>query len=65
MDKYIAFIANNVTTTITVITLILVFTEWAILAAGGKVERHKEGWVSLISAGLAFFPIFLLGDEKL
>ncbi len=60
MEKSVAFLAEHTTVGITVLALVLVFGEWIILAAGKKIERHREGWVSLLSAALAFLPIFAL-----
>ncbi len=45
---------------ITVIAITLVFVEWMLLLIQRKVARNKEGWISVISAGLAFTPVFVL-----
>jgi sterol desaturase/sphingolipid hydroxylase (fatty acid hydroxylase superfamily) len=45
---------------ITIIAFSLVVAEWLLLLVQKKVERNKEAWVSVLSAGLAFTPIFAL-----
>lgn len=60
MEQYVTQIAKHTTTALTLVALSLVFVEWGILTIQHKVKRHKEGWVSVASAGLAFLPIFLL-----
>lgn len=45
---------------ISVVIITLVLFEWALLVIQQKVERNKETWVNLASAGLAFIPLFAL-----
>lgn len=56
----IDLIANNTPMFLTILILGMIFLEWGALIATKKVSRNKEAGVSIISAGLAFFPIFLL-----
>ena len=60
MTSTLESISQYTVPTITIIALTLVFVEWLLLIFQHKVERNKEALVSLYSAGLAFFPIFIL-----
>lgn len=45
---------------LTVSILGMVFLEWGLLLLSRKSKRNKEGIVNIVSAGFAFFPIFIL-----
>ena len=45
---------------LTIASLAFVFLEWGLLLYARKLDRSKEGWVNVLSAGLAFGPIFLI-----
>ncbi|MFM1875598.1 MAG: hypothetical protein RL266_1335 [Bacteroidota bacterium] len=54
------FIAKNTPIFLTVLILGMIFLEWGVLLVTKKASKNKEATVSIISAGLAFFPIFIL-----
>jgi len=56
----LAFIAERLPQTLTVVILSVVIIEWVGLTVLNKVERQKESWVNVFSAGLAFLPQFLV-----
>lgn len=52
--------ASYTPTIITVLAVFTILAEWVYLTLTKGVDSHKEGIVSFISAGLSFFPIFVL-----
>jgi len=54
------FFAENLPKTLTIVILTIVVIEWIGLTLLNKIERQKESWVNVFSAGLAFIPIFLI-----
>jgi len=53
-------IAENLPKTLTIVILAVIAIEWIVLTMLNKIERHKEAWVNVFSAALAFLPQFLL-----
>jgi len=53
-------IAERLPQALTIVILTVIAIEWIALTVLHKIERHKEAWVNVWSAGLAFLPQFLL-----
>ncbi len=54
------FISEKLPATLTILVLTVVVIEWIGLTLTGKIEKQKESWVNIFSAGLAFLPQFLI-----
>ena len=59
-ETSLAIIAEYLPIILTISILGLIVLEWCTLALSDLVKRNKEGVVNMASAGLAFFPIFIL-----
>lgn len=60
MNQALAHYSELVPAFMSVIALAIVIIEWLVLAIMAKLDRHKEGWVNILSAALTYLPIFIL-----
>jgi sterol desaturase/sphingolipid hydroxylase (fatty acid hydroxylase superfamily) len=59
MEFTLEYFSNLAPGIITALAAVVVLAEWALLAIEKKIDSHAEAKVSILSAMLSFFPIFI------
>ena len=59
MEELLQYYSEMIPTYMSVIALGIVLLEWIVLTIIGKIEKHKEGRINIISAILTFVPIVI------
>ena len=62
MLKEVEYYSEMIPTYISILAFATIFMEWGILGLLKKIKSHKEGGVSVLSAIITFFPLFVINS---